>query len=229
MTVTPSLEKLKEILKPMTWKERIDYLWTYYKLALAAIFGAIFLVAIVASTIYYKQIQHIYNGALLGVSVEYELQDQMKEEIGTLYDVDGKKQVVDLSYLMYLDSSEMINMETNQATNIKLTAMIAAKSLDYILVDEFAYNSLIKGNPFADVRRSLSADQLSQLEDHLIWTEETEETPSYPMVVDISHTSFAKTYAPSEKIVYLVFLDGSPNQDRSVTFVDYILNWAPKA
>ena len=40
MAVTPSLKELKEILKPMTWKDRAEYLWTYYKIVLAALLGA---------------------------------------------------------------------------------------------------------------------------------------------------------------------------------------------
>ena len=225
MAVTPSLKELKEILKPMTWKDRVEYLWTYYKIVLAALLGVAVLISIVVSSIQSKQIKTLYSGMLVSVHMEQEDRDAVVEDLTALFEGDGKKQVVELLDVTYIPGDDPANLEMNNAAAMKITLMVAAESLDYILVDGVTYEELVRHSPYQDLRNVLSQAQQDQLKDFIIWKEANEEMPSYPMALDVSHTEFVKTLAPYEEEVFLVFVGNTENGSRDQAFVDYILNW----
>ena len=225
MAVTPSLKELKEVLKPMTWKDRVEYLWTYYKIVLAALLGVAVLISIVVSSIQSKQIKTLYSGMLVSVHMEQEDRDAVVEDLTALFEGDGKKQVVELLDVTYIPGDDPANLEMNNAAAMKITFMVAAESLDYILVDGVTYEELVRHSPYQDLRNVLSQAQQDQLKDFIIWKEANEEMPSYPMALDVSHTEFVKTLAPYEEEVFLVFVGNTENGSRDQAFVDYILNW----
>lgn len=225
MAVTPSLKELKEILKPMTWKDRAEYLWTYYKIVLAALLGVAVLISIVVSSIQSKQIKTLYSGMLVSVHMEQEDRDAVVDDLTALFEGDGKKQIVELLDVTYIPGDDPANLEMNNAAAMKITLMVAAESLDYILVDDGTYEELVRHSPYQNLRNVLSPTQQDQLKDFIIWKEANEEMPSYPMALDISHTEFAKKLAPYEEKVYLVFVGNTENGSRDQAFVDYILNW----
>ena len=225
MAVTPSLSELKKILKSMTWKDRVEYLWTYYKIVLVAILGVVMFISIVVSSIQNKQIKTLYSGMTVGIQMSQEDRENTTQELTALFEGDGKKQVVELADVSYIPGDDPANLETNNAAAMKITLMVAAESLDYLLVDGDVYDELIRYNTYQDLRNVLTQTQQEQLEEYIIWKEAYEEIPSYPMALDISHTSFVKTLAPYEKEVYLVFVGNTENGSRDQAFINYILNW----
>lgn len=226
MAVTPSLKELKSILKPMNWKDRLEYLWTYYKLVLVALLAVAMVVSIVVSSIQNKQIVTLYSGMLLSMNMQQEDREAVVEDLTELFDGDGEKRVVDLAEVAYIPGEDPANMEMNSAAIMKITLMVAAESLDYIMTDSEAYEEVIQHSPYADLREILSQAQQAQLEQYMIWKEADEEQPSYPMALDISHTEFVKKHTPYQKEVYLLFVGNTENGCRNQAFIDYIFNWS---
>ena len=225
MAVTPSFQELKNILKPMSWKDRVEYLWTYYKIVLVGLVGVAMLISIVATSIQNMQIQTLYSGILVSVQMEAEQKESVIQDLTALFEGDGNKKVVALAEVTYIPGGDTANLEMNNAAAMKITLLVAADSLDYILVDGDTYKELIQFSSYQDLRNVLSAEQQEMWKDHFLWKEAYEDTPSYPMALDITHTEFAKTAAPYEKELYLVFVGNPDHLDRDRAFVDYIDNW----
>ena len=224
MSVTPSFSELKAILKPMSWKDRVEYLWTYYKVVLVAVVVVLAIISLVVSAIQSKQIQTLYSGALINLSVEREDQDELVNELTALLDGDGKNRVVKLTDIAYIPGNDPDNYEVNDAGAMKLAMLVTTGSLDFILTDDDTYGELIEREPYANLQNILTQEQQTQLKDNMIWRKADGENPSYPMALDISSTAFAKAVAPYEKVVYLVFVGNTENGERNQAFLDYILN-----
>ena len=224
MSVTPSFSELKAILKPMSWKDRVEYLWTYYKVVLVAVVVVLAIISLVVSAIQSKQIQTLYSGALINLSVEREDQDELVNELTALLDGDGKNRVVKLTDIAYIPGNDPDNYEVNDAGAMKLAMLVTTGSLDFILTDDDTYGELIEREPYANLQNILTQEQQTQLKDNMIWRKADGENPSYPMALDISSTAFAKAVAPYEKVVYLVFVGNTENSERNQAFLDYILN-----
>ena len=222
MSVTPTLKELKSILKPMSWKDRLEYLWTYYKvvLVIAAVIGMI--LSLVVSAIQSKQIQTLYSGVLINLVVEQEKQDEIVNELTELLDGDGKKRIVKLTDINYIPGNDPVDFEMNDAGATKLAILVTTGSLDYILTDDGVYAELIARDTYANLQNILTQEQQAQLKDSMIWREADEENPSYPMALDISDTAFAKDVAPYNKVVYLIFVGNSGNGERNQAFLEYI-------
>lgn len=225
MSVKPSMKELKAILKPMTWKDRLEYLWTYYKIVLVAILGVAALISIVVGGIQKKQIQTLYSGIFVGVQLEQGDRDAVVKDLTELFEGDGKKQIVELSDVAYIPGDDPANLELNNAAAMKVTVMVAAKSLDYILTDKATYEELICHSPYQDLRSVLTEEQQKRLKNEFVWIESNEEMPGYPMALDISETEFVKKHVPYQKGVYLVFVGNTGNNSRDPAFIDYIFNW----
>lgn len=225
MSVTPSFSELKTILKPMSWKDRVEYLWTYYKVVLVFLAVVLAIISMVVNVIKSNQIQTLYSGALINLSVEQEDQDRMVSELSALLDGDGKKRVVTLTDIAYIPGNDPENFEMNDAGAMKLAMLVTTGSLDYILTDDGTYAELIERDSYANLQNILTQEQQIQLQDIMIWRKADGEIPSYPMALDISNTAFAKAVAPYEKAVYLVFVGNTENSGRNQAFLDYILNY----
>ncbi len=224
-SIQPTAKELKKILAPMTWRQRIDYLWTYYKYILGIALGVVALISIIVSCIQLSQIEHIYNGILLNVPVTEQGKEALSDGVLTYFEADGKKQVVDLQELSYVEASNSISADNNQATLINLTVTVAAKSVDYVLCDEYALNTVVLQRGYADLRTVLTQQQISQLEAYFVWTKATEETESYPAALDISYIPFAQSCAPKTEKLYLLFPGNSDNMEKNSDFLDYLLKW----
>ena len=224
MSVTPSFSELKAILKPMSWKDRVEYLWTYYKVVLVAVVVVLAIISLVVSAIQSKHIQTLYSGALINLSVEREDRDEMVNELTALLDGDGKNRIVKLTDIAYIPGNDPENFEVNDAGAMKLAMLVTTGSLDFILTDDDTYGELIEREPYANLQNILTQEQQTQLKDNMIWRKADGENPSYPMALDISSTAFAKAVAPYEKVVYLVFVGNTENGERNQAFLDYILN-----
>ena len=224
MSVTPSFSELKAILKPMSWKDRVEYLWTYYKVVLVAVVVVLAIISLVVSAIQSKHIQTLYSGALINLSVEREDRDEMVNELTALLDGDGKNRIVKLTDIAYIPGNDPENFEVNDAGAMKLAMLVTTGSLDFILTDDDTYGELIEREPYANLQNILTQEQQTQLKDNMIWRKADGENPSYPMALDISSTAFAKAVAPYEKVVYLVFVGNTENSERNQAFLDYILN-----
>ena len=227
-SVTPTFRELLEILKPMSWKTRLDYLWTYYKIVPVIIACVIAVISIVITSIQNSKIETLHSGALFGVTVSDEGATVLSDDLLVLFEGDGEERVVDYQTFQYLDGDDPINIEGNRNATMQLLANIAAGSLDYVIFSEASFkNYVYPDGYYDDLRNVLTAQQIEKLSDLLVWTEKIEDIESYPVALDISNTEFAKCCNRMSEKLYLVIPIGNPHRDRSSLFVDYLLNWKP--
>lgn len=220
-----SLKKLKETLAPMTWKQRIDHLWTYYKVVAVVFVILCIVVSLVITGIQNKQIDHLYSGVLVNTPLTDEGMAVFTNDLLQRYGTGNGKEVIDLEQLYYGDDSIPDIAENNQDVLLRLTVLAGAQSVDVILCDEYFLNQFVVYSGYGDVRNILSEKQLAQLSEKLVWSKEISENESYPVAVDISDTEFVKNCVTKSNKVYLFFPHSSDNAERNVDFVDYILQW----
>lgn len=227
-SVTPSFRELLAILKPMSWKARLDYLWTYYKIVPVILVCVIAIISIVITSIQNSKIETLHSGALFGVTLSDEGAKALSDDLLALLEGDGEERIVNYQTLQYFDGDDPINIEGNRNATMQLLANLAAGSLDYVIFSEASYkNYVYPDGYYEDLRRVLTAQQMEELSELLVWTEKFDDIESYPVALDISGTEFAKCcHRVSEKL-YLVIPIANPNLERTPLFVDYLLNWKP--
>ncbi len=227
-SVTPTFRELLAILKPMSWKARLDYLWTYYKIVPIVLVCLLAVLSTVVTSIQNSKVETLHSGVLFGVSVSEEGAKALSDDLLVLLEGNGEDQVVNYQTLSYMEGNDPADLQANQSTTMQLIARLTARDVDYVIFTEGSYKNYVHPDGYyEDLRRVLTAQQMEALSDRLVWTEKYEDIESYPVALDISDTEFAKCCNRVGEKLYLVIPIANPNVDRSPLFVDYLLNWKP--
>jgi len=140
-------------LKNMTRKEKIEYIWDYYKIH---IIGGIFYIIILVSFIHGQvtKVDYVANLTILTpVGDNIKLEEAQKELTNVVVkDGDKKKQVL-------IDYIPIINPENPEPQMLqKFTVKMAAKEIDVIVLDKEIFDSLMKQGVFMDLSKVKEID-----------------------------------------------------------------------
>lgn len=209
----------------MSLKQKAEYFWTYYKWVLAVAAGVIVLICIVVSSAMNKSVTTLYSGIVINAELSEEgqayLSDGWFEQLGGV----EKKEKVDISSTYYNDLSATQDPEADAAAAMRVTAMVAAKELDYIIMDELSFNYYKKASIFSSPEEMLSQEQLEQFADKIVCYTDEESGETYPVAIDISDMTFTKDCIQAKGKVYIAFCGNTERTERNCEFFTYLLNW----
>lgn len=148
----------KVSFKKMNLSDKVEYIYTYFKLPILLGLVALYLVG----SAVYRQITKkdvVLYSAYINVSVGDRLNAQLSEEFLTASGANPKKAEVYLYSGLYLsDNPSLENHEYQYASNLKLMAAIEAKQLDIALMNREAYDIFSKKGYLLDLRTLLSSN-----------------------------------------------------------------------
>lgn len=185
-----SKKGLRETMSGMTFAKKLDHLWTYYKWVLVIAVIAVIVICTVFSSIRNKQIKTLYSGMLINVEVSEEGRAYLTDQWQAVLGEDSRKQKVDLTTTFFQDPSASLSLELDAGSIIQVTALVAAKELDYMMLDDVGFDYYKDRSIFAPLEEIFSAEQLNQIEDRLKY-HTSEENGRYPIAIDISDSQFA--------------------------------------
>ena len=220
-----SPRNIKKTMAGMSWKDKLEYLWTYYKWVLAVAAGVILLICIVVSSIMNKSVTTLYGGTIINAELSEEgeayLTDDWFEHLGGV----DKKEKVELTTSYYNDLSTTQDPEADAAAAMRVTAMVAAKELDYVIMDELSFNYYKKATIFSSLEEVLSQELIDELNDRIVYYTDEEEGVTYPIALDITDTTFVQDCIHGSKTLYIAFPGNTDRTERNDQFLEYLLNW----
>jgi hypothetical protein len=135
-------KSLKENMSNMTTKEKMIYIWYYYKFHIVISIVAIILVAsFVVQTITTKGTA--FDVVLLGKYADTTKIDTIANKMTKDIINDNRKEMK-IDFLTVSDD----NQEYTQASMQKLTAMLAAKDIDVLILDKTSFETYAKQHMF---------------------------------------------------------------------------------
>lgn len=213
-----------EKLKPMTWAQRIDHIWTYYKAVIFFSFIVILLpVALIISFFNKKEV--IFGGMAINmdmrqVGVTY-LTDDLFVELGG----DPKKEIVELSANAFDVNSNEAEASYNAA--MSTIARVEAGTLDYIILDLTALELYIGEEIYMDLNVVFTPEELDAFgEDNIVTiTPEDDLSIRTPIAINITQTAFAKDCLEAEGEIYFVFVGPEEKAESYREFWAYFMAW----
>lgn len=219
--------QLKSDLAPMSWKERLDHLWTYYKGALLWVIFGIAVITIGVNAIIQSQEQLLFAGATVNVELSEEGYAYMTDGLKTHLGGTKKNQTVTLTDTILDNPETAEDLEYLYNRSMWMAGMVIYENLDYALMDQIGMEFFIRQGVFGDLRNILSREQYALMEPYVIWSEATEETPSYPIAIDISHMPFAKACNEGKGKLYIAFPGNTERTGKTPAFLEHVLAWNP--
>lgn len=238
-------QEMKDAMAPMTPKERVIHFWEYYRVWVWALVVLIVIGCIIGTSIHNSRIHVLISGSLPNVNITAEGETFLTDEYLAAQNGNPKKDSVELTvpYFGSLETSEDPEYSYNAAMGV--LAMVAAQSLDYMMMDDYALQLYLGQNMFLDLREFFTPEELEEWKDRMIYyvpvasedleleepgkekqthelTEEEKEK-MYPVAIRLEDTAFAKKYLKGGPY-YLSFVINSKNSEDFRTFWNYLMS-----
>lgn len=217
------MAQLKVDLKTMTFKEKVEHIWTNFK-EWILIFTGIFVLLVAYIITLLTNPEPVLSGYLLNVQLSetgraYITEDYFASIGGT------KKQEVHLQSAAYVEDPTGQVIETNYATVNQMAGIIAAESMDFLLSNKYGMELGISMEVYLDLSEFLTEEEMTQWSDKLIYAQAEGSEYAYPVAVDITDTAFAKEHITGAKEVYLGFVANTPHMENCHTFWEFLLGY----
>ena len=223
-TLKDSLREEKRKLKDMSFRDKLWYIWEYYKIPIIGVIVAAALIASISSAIYNNRFETglscvILNSTPTGEadSVSQYFDQDFRQYAGLPEDV---KIDVDHSMSLTFDDSSM--NEFTYAELAKLTAMISGKELDIMIGRQDAIDHYGTMGGFADLKELLPPDIYDKVKDqiHMVTNQETGEEAACGLF--IGETDFLKRTGLSIEDPILTVMSNSTRTDTCVNLIRYV-------
>lgn len=199
-----------EKLAPMTWKQRWEYIWEYYKLALiAAAVLIVFTVSMVRSSLY-QQKKLLISGIFINTTTTEEGYAFVKEDYWTHCGADSetRSELIEVRNIAY-NAEQPTAMDANAVMTVD--AMIAVGDLDYIICDRTAAEFYGRQEYCHDLAQKLPAGNWNLLQTDTGFT-----------AIDLTGSRLEREYGLYAQPSYILFPVTAPDWNRCERFLNYL-------
>lgn len=194
----------KQKLKEMSWGKRIQYIWMYYKPAMAAVLVIALLIYIVSVSYRNSKIDTVLSFAVVESRMEdtEEVSGKIRETLGW----DSKYQEIAIDSSLFLDVENKLNYSSQMSFSTK----IGAASIDVVLMPEELYESSFHtGDYFLNLEKLLDADTCEKLGDSLQGER-----------LVLKNSSVAKEFSLPYEPVIVCVVANAPNPENAIRWIE---------
>lgn len=212
-------KKISEI--PGFWK-KVQYIWDYYRYWIIGIAcGIAFCISIGHSVYTNMKYTQIFYCAIFNNPLPDEYLETVETEFSSYYGLDPESET------MHFDSTYVIDESDSQTTYMtvqKIGAMIAAKSVDVMVGDEFTLAQYAVDGYYYDFKDIMSEETYRALSPYMVEYTYTEDGTAYPgmYLIDLTQSKLVQ-----DGILYVEqplagIVINSQNPLVGVKFIEYI-------
>lgn len=221
-TLKSESQKEKAKLKNMSGKDRIWYIWEYYKLHMLAAAAILFVIYLIGNIIYNSTFTTrlsyiIINNSSIEPADFDTINQEFKDYMGY-----GKKDQIIAEGSMYIRQNDM-SSELEYASMAKISALVASNSLDVMIMDQDNvdyYNTL---DALADLEQVLPDDLWQQVKDYAYYAP-AESGEEIACAIDINSTIFPEKTGVSITPCCLSVVKNSNQIDTTIDWIRFLLN-----
>ena len=229
--VTPTFKELAADLKPMTFWQKVDHLWSYYKewLLIALLIGIV--ITITVTSVINANKEYKFKGMMVNLTMSQEGYRYMTDDLLAKIGTGDKNEAVVVDYTNFTDLADPTSTEDNYGASLLLIARVSGQMLDCALIDQLALEFYLTQDVFGTLSTFFTQEQLDAMGDKVIyakqeddeWADETYEP--YPVAVEISQMQFFQDVAPNNEKIYFVLSGNHPDLEAVQAFWDHLNAW----
>lgn len=218
--------KLCEDLKPMTFSEKADHIWSYYK-EYIGVFGLLLfvLIGLVTSSVTNLLTDTVLAGAMVNITCQQEAYDYISVDYEEHLGLTGHQEVR-LEYT-YFQDMEVSTDENDYYAAMGIVAEVAAKKLDYLIMDKMSMAYYAGQEVYMDLSKIFTQEELDAFADQdlLIYCMEEEEQIPWPAAIKINDMPLIQENLTMTGDVYFAFVGSSEKTQELRDFWDYLNAW----
>ena len=222
LTLKQRWQKLCDDMKPMSFREKVDHLWTYYYWVLIVAAIIVTLCLIVHSSVTNLNREVLVAGALVNADVSVEGHDFLEERYFEKLGGQKGDQEVQITDITFEDPNTTLNIDQTYTATMRLVAMVSAKEVDYVIMDKIGLEFYLGHDLFMDLNELLSWEELEKWKDDLIYLTYEDTGETIPVAINLKNTWFAKKYLRTEKDQYIGFAANTQRPDACKILWEYL-------
>ncbi len=153
----------------MTWKQKLDHIWEYYRLPIIGIAIGLFVVGSIINTVFINPPKKPYVYlAFVGTYIPDVKLSEFAASLGETLDFDKETLQVDHANFFSVENDPQTNMAMSQ----KLYAMLAARELDVLICTKAETQGFIEAEFIGKLDQFLSPEELKEYEDLIVYGEQ---------------------------------------------------------
>lgn len=178
-------EKAK--LSKMSWKDKIWYIWEYYKLHMLGVILLCVVIYTVGVSIHNRNITSVLYGALINDYLTEDNLETFTDEFKEAVAFNPKKESVNLDTTIRIDLEQQTEFTMSSLT--KVTVLVASQSLDFIISDTPIFENYAALDTYQDLEVLLPDDMKEALRGRFLYaTDSTGAKKAYGL--DLSGTRY---------------------------------------
>lgn len=237
----PRQEERKWSMKDVHGKKKIGYIWEYYKLPLVILMIFLYIAGYMVHG-YMTHKETILYTALVNVAADDDFTEELTGDFLDYVGADRKKTEVELYTGLYL-TEDPVSSDTEYAyaSNTKITASIASRRLDVVLMNKEAFDILSHMGYLCNLELLLSEEVPGLYEELTPWLvsnmvvlednaadvsldasiEYAAVTDEYPMGLDLSQSELIGKEG-FDGTLYLGIIKDTSHRKEAVSYVRYL-------
>lgn len=220
------LPQLKKDLAGMSWKQKLDHLWTYYKGSLVVVLLVVMLGSLVTTAVINKNTKTLMAGVSVNTNITDEALSYVKDEYLELVGTGGLENVR-FSQIYMKDFNDPASYEESYYTLMSLIALAANGDLDYMLLDQIGLENLMNHGIYSDLREFFTEEEMEEMKDRLVWLDKSEDGTEQlvPVALNVTGTMpFIEELGTSSQ-VYFAVATNTPRKEELRDFWEYLQAW----
>lgn len=209
----------RDKLRAMTGRDRVWYIWEYYKLPIFGVILGIFILYVVGTSFYRNSFDNAFHCVIVNNRSERELNALPLEQGFSKYLGLGAKETVtwESLFLSFGDDAT----ELSYASMAKISALAASGDLDAMIGDRDTFEHYASLSACFDLEELAPAELIPVLTDRLLFAA-GEDGISRPYGIDLSDTWFAKECGLAQTPPCLFFIGSSAHTEADIALLRYI-------
>lgn len=221
-------KRLLDELKPMTFTQKVDHIWTYYKEYLWIVAFVVILLCAGITMISAQSQETLVSGMMVNISITQEGYDYLSVDYLEKLGGEEGKQKAELDYTNFSSLEDPTSTEDNYNAMLILLARVSGGMLDYMILDKFAMEYYIIQDVYLDLREFFTEEELAQLGDKVITARQEGETDAWVVAVDITDLPFVQdnvTLEDEDDRIYFALSGNTQRMDMCRDAWEYINAW----
>ena len=222
------LQKLRQEMKPMTFRQKVDHLWTYYKAYFFVSLPMLIIVVGLITSMVSNTVERVVTGIMVNITIDQEGYNYLSIDYEEYLQL-GKDQKVKLEYTSFDDLQTSTDSERNYYAAMGVIGEVAANVLDYMILDGMGMQFYATQEIYGDLRTVFTEEELQYFADNdlLVYCLEEGQTEKWPAAVKIDDVPFVKQYIRSDDGVFFAISGSSQRYDAIRGAWDYINAYQP--
>lgn len=209
----------------MTAKQKISYLFTYYKGWVIGLLLVVMLGAYIGDVLIQRQKETVLQGFFVNDIYRFFDSEEIKKELSPVLDLQKNQNII-FDDELYIDL-EGEATDISAASNGKIIAYMAVGELDFVVCSEELYQHFAAGVPMADLSEILRPELYERLKAYIQEGRNELEAgkygSSFPAALELSQCRFIKDkLCGQEESWYLFVPYSAPHRENVSKFIEFI-------